>query len=274
MLIGAKTAEVQLLQQSVDNSEVRIVAMDDAAEALVKMEELRPNLILIGSIIPRDHAHWVLIRMMASSTLRGIAVVLIVHEVSRTWMLEMIKLGLRAYIKLPREREDFRRRLAQHLPAGIFPELTQDKLRIPRESIGERIRQRMAKKQLEKAVTKAGMQSGSDLKKQIPLLEQKYVEDFGLRVRISSRKISLFEKIDEYMLRFGRGNSHIIGIFMVLLVEGKIRVDIRDKSERLSLVKMADRRSGKEAILLIDEYLSQPKPSSSELDTRTQIITF
>jgi DNA-binding NarL/FixJ family response regulator len=248
-----------------------MITMADAASALAKMEELRPDLVLIGSGIPRDHAQWALGRMIASTTLRGIPVVLVFYESSRAWVLEMIKLGLRAYIQLPREREDLRRRLAQHLPAGIFSEQTRSKLPLPRESVGERLRHRIAKKQVENAVAESGSKSGIDLKKPIPLLEQQYAEDCGLTVRISSREISLFEKIDDYLLRFGGSNSHVVGIFMGLLVDGKVRVAFRDKSERLSLVEASDKKTGEAAIQLIDAYLKQAE-AAAEPDTRTQKI--
>ena len=194
LLVGGKAAEAQLLQKTLDATGVRILTMADAASALAKMDELLPDLVLIGSGIPRDHAQWTLERMMASATLRGIPVVLVFYESSRAWVLEMIKLGLRAYIQLPREREDLRRRLAQHLPAGIFSDQNKNRQPQLRESVGERLRQRMAKKQVENAVSESGSKSGVDLKKPIPLLEQQYAEDCGLTVRISSREISLFEK--------------------------------------------------------------------------------
>ena len=271
LLVGGEVAEAQLLQKTLDSTGVRMITMADAASALAKMEELRPDLVLMGSGIPRDHAQWALERMIASTTLRGIPVVLVFYESSRAWVLEMIKLGLRAYIQLPREREDLRGRLAQHLPAGIFSEQTRSKLPLPRESVGERLRHRIAKKQVENAVAESGSKSGIDLKKPIPLLEQQYAEDCGLTVRISSREISLFEKIDDYLLRFGGSNSHVVGIFMGLLVDGKVRVAFRDKSERLSLVEASDKKTGEAAIQLIDAYLKQAE-AAAEPDTRTQKI--
>jgi hypothetical protein len=183
----------------------------------------------------------------------------------------MIKLGLRAFIQLPREKEDFRRRLVQHLPEGVFSERSKGRFRLARESVGERLRQRMAKKQVESAVEKSGAESNTDLVKPIVLLEQQFAEESGLMVRTSSREMFLFEKIDDYLLRFGGSNSHVVGIFMGLLVDGKIRVALRDKSERLSLANLSDKKTPEAAIRLIDSYLRQAE--SSELpDTRTQKI--
>jgi len=269
LLVGGNAAEAQLLQKTLDSTGVRLIPIADASPAVAKMEELRPDLVLIGSGIPRNHAQWLLERITASATLRAFPVVLVFYESSRAWVLEMIKLGLRAYIQLPREREDLRRRLAQHLPAGFFSDQNKARPAQLRESVGDRLRQRMAKKQVENAVVEAG--SKTDFKKPILLLEQQYAEDCGLTVRISSRETSLFEKIDDYLLRFGGSNSHVVGIFMGLLVDGKVRVAFRDKSERLSLVEASDKKTGEAAIQLIDAYLKQAE-AAAEPDTRTQKI--
>jgi AmiR/NasT family two-component response regulator len=269
--LSGEESESRLLKETLDSSGVRITTMDDVASALAKMEALGPDLVLIGSGISRPRAQWFLERMMSSSTLRGIPVVLIFYEPNRSWVLDMIKLGLRAFIQLPREKEDFRRRLAQHLPEGIFSARSNTRSPLSRESVGERLRQRIAKKQVESAVVQSGSQSDSDLAKPIVLLEQQFADESGLMVRTSSREISLFEKIDDYLLRFGGGNSHVVGIFMGLLVDGKIRVALRDKSERLSLASLSDKKTPEAAIRIIDSYLRQSE-SSQLLDTRTQKI--
>jgi response regulator RpfG family c-di-GMP phosphodiesterase len=271
LLLSSEASESQLLQETLDSSSVRITTMDDVSAALAKMEALGPHLVLIGSGISRPHAQWLLERMMSSATLRGIPVVLIFYEPNRSWVLDMIKLGLRAFIQLPREKEDFRRRLAHHLPNGIFPARSNTRSPLARESVGERIRQRLVKKQVEAVLASSGPQSDADLAKPIVLLEQQFAEESGLTVRTSSREISLFEKIDDYLLRFGGSNSHVVGIFMGLLVDGKIRVALRDKTERLSLASLSDKKTPEAAIRLIDTYLRQAE-SSQLLDTRTQKI--
>ncbi|MEN9469643.1 MAG: hypothetical protein RL630_1376 [Verrucomicrobiota bacterium] len=271
LLLSCEASESQLLEETLDSSGVRILTMGDVSTALSKMEALGPDLVLIGSGISRPHAQWLLERMMASATLRGIPVVLIFYEPNRSWVLEMIKLGLRAFIQLPREKEDFRRRLAHHLPEGVFSERSKGRFPLARESVGERLRQRMAKKQVETAVANSGSKSDTNLAKPIVLIEQQFAEESGLMVRTSSREISLFEKIDDYLLRFGGSNSHVVGIFMGLLVDGKIRVALRDKSERLSLASLSDTKTPEAAIRIIDSYLRQSE-SSQLLDTTTQKI--
>jgi response regulator RpfG family c-di-GMP phosphodiesterase len=271
LLLSCEASESQLLQETLDSSSVRITTMDDVSTALATMEALGPALVLIGSGISQPHALWFLERMMSCSALRGIPVVLIFYEPNRSWVLDMIKLGLRAFIQLPREKEDLRRRLAQHLPEGIFPARSKIHSSLARESVGERLRQRLIRKQVENAVASSGPPSDTELATPIILLEQQFTEESGLTVRTSSREVSLFEKIDDYLLRFGGSNSHVVGIFMGLLVVGKIRVALRDKSERLSLGSLSDKKSAAVAIRIIDTYLRQ-KGSSQLQDTITQKI--
>ena len=157
------------------------------------------------------------------------------------------------------------------MPEGVFSERSKGRFPLARESVGERLRQRMAKKQVETAVANSSSKSDTNLAKPIVLIEQQFAEESGLMVRTSSREISLFEKIDDYLLRFGGSNSHVVGIFMGLLVDGKIRVALRDKSERLSLASLSDTKTPEAAIRIIDSYLRQSE-SSQLLDTTTQKI--
>ena len=269
LLLSGEARDEQLLQDALKGTIARIVTIGDMMTALAEAGTRRPALVLIGSGIPRSHAQWLLERMMADATLRGIPVVLMFYESNRSWVLEMIKLGLRAYIQLPRQIEDFRRRIAQHLPEGVLAVRSKHRSSHGGDSVGERLRQRMAKKQVESAVAKS---SEPDLARPIPLLEQHFSEENGLMVRISSREIPMFEKMEEYLLRFGGNNSHVIGIFMGLLVNGKIRLGFRDKTERLSLANPSDKTTTEGAIRLIDAYLHKAA-SSQQPDHETQRIT-
>lgn len=271
LLVSAEAGDCELLRVALGPTTVQLVTIHDVARAVAEAEAKRPDLILIGTKIPRDHAQWLLDRIMAHATLRTTPVVLMFYESQRSWVLEMIKLGLRSYIQLPREKEDFRRRLAQHLPAGTFENRTAATLPRPRGSVGERLRQRIAKRQIENAAAVAGEKSDAIAGRRIMVLEQQFTEESGLMVRTSSREMPLFEKIDEYLLRFGGSNSHVIGIFMGLLVDGKIRVGFRHNSERLSLVDPSSKKTPEVAIQLIDAHLREAE-AANQPDTRTQKI--
>ena len=271
LLVSGEAGDSELLRVALESTAVRVSVIADVAKAFAEADAQRPDLVLIGTKIPRDHAQWLLERIIADADLRETPVVLMFYESRRSWVLEMIKLGLRAYIQLPREKEDFLRRLAQHLPPGTLGRPTQADAQVSRDSVGERLRQRLAKRQIENATALTRGESPAEAGRRIMVLEQQFTDESGLTVRTSTREMSLFEKIDDYLLRFGGSNSHVIGIFMGLLVDGKIRVGFRHNSERLSLVDPSSKKTPEVAMQLIDAHLRQCEASNTP-DSRTQKI--
>jgi hypothetical protein len=72
---------------------------------------------------------------------------------------------------------------------------------------------------------------------------------------ISELQVPLSTKIDEYILKLGYSNAHVLGILVQLLTNGKVRVDFRDYAERLSLITANDRMTRGDAVELFDEHL-------------------
>lgn len=271
LLLSRDGDELRLLHDALEDTDVRIVSMADAALAVANAGSQRPDLVVIGPSVPIGDAMWFIERVIASVALREIPVVMMFHEALRASILEMIKLGLRAYIMLPREREDLRRRLMQHFPTRKMPRHAEEQAPKPRESVGERLRQRMARRQLEQAKAQASPEADVPPGESIMVLEQQFLEESGLMIRGAKREISLHEKIDDYLLRLGGQHSHLVGIFVSLLVVGKVRVAFRNKTERLSLADGSVLKSNEEAIYIIDEYLSRAA-DANEPDTKTQRI--
>jgi len=81
---------------------------------------------------------------------------------------------------------------------------------------------------------------------------------------ISELQVPLSTKINEYILKLGYSNAHVLGILVQLLTNGKVRVDFRDYAERLSLSPDNDRMTRGEAVELFDEHL---KTMNSESGT-------
>ena len=65
----------------------------------------------------------------------------------------------------------------------------------------------------------------------------------------------LSEKIDEYILKLGYSNAHVLVFLMQLLVKGKVSVDFRDYSERLELIDSSDEMNRAEVAALFDEHM-------------------
>jgi hypothetical protein len=82
------------------------------------------------------------------------------------------------------------------------------------------------------------------------LLEQ------GIREASTITDITLASKIDEYVLKLGYSNAHVLGVLVQLLTLGKVRVDFRDYSERLQLLDPEDKMSRPEAVALFDDHMN------------------
>ncbi|MFZ4587874.1 MAG: hypothetical protein ACOYNG_02680 [Terrimicrobiaceae bacterium] len=67
--------------------------------------------------------------------------------------------------------------------------------------------------------------------------------------------VPLADKIDEYVLKLGYSNAHVLGVLVQLLTLGKVRVDFRDYSERLQLLNLNDRMARTEAVELFDRHM-------------------
>jgi hypothetical protein len=63
--------------------------------------------------------------------------------------------------------------------------------------------------------------------------------------------------MDEYILLFGTANSYFVSIFLKLLEAGKVRVDLRDRSERMELVRTSDVVTRAQAVALVDAHLAE-----------------
>ena len=271
LLLSRDGDELRLLHDALDDTGAKIVAMADVAMAIGEMGGQRADMVVIAPSVLSGEARWFVERMVASAALRDTPIVMMFYEARRSWVLEMIKLGLRAYIMLPRERADLRRRLLQHLPAERMRLRSDIPLTKPRESVGERLRQRIARRQLEQATAQVSPETAVPVGESIMVLEQQFVEESGLMIRSSKREITLLEKIDDYLLRLGGNHSHLMGIFVNLLVVGKVRVAFRNKTERLSLVEESSKKTPQDAIHLIDDYLRRAV-AANQPDTKTQRI--
>ena len=72
---------------------------------------------------------------------------------------------------------------------------------------------------------------------------------------ISVSEMPLSEKIDEYILKLGYSNAHVLVFLMQLLTEGKVTVDFREYSERLELLDSDDEMTRSEVAALFDEHM-------------------
>jgi hypothetical protein len=81
---------------------------------------------------------------------------------------------------------------------------------------------------------------------------------------VQETRMTVAEKMEEYVFRIGCTNAHALGLALQLLTVGKVRVDFREYYERLQLVNKTDVLPRQEAIPLIEGFLSSLRNSTEE----------
>ncbi len=98
---------------------------------------------------------------------------------------------------------------------------------------------------------------------------QRKLEDWGSNDLV---KITLADKISEYILRIGDANAFSLNIVIQLLTRGKVRVDFRDSSERLQLTDFKDIVSRVEAVHIFDHWVAENQFKSEPPDATQRIM--
>lgn len=98
---------------------------------------------------------------------------------------------------------------------------------------------------------------------EIQIVEKRSNIELGFGQPDGERTISLADKIDEYVLRLGYTNAHVLSILIQLLAQGKIKVEFRNYIERLELIDPNDRMPRTVAVAIIESHIHQ-------LDTKTE----
>lgn len=81
----------------------------------------------------------------------------------------------------------------------------------------------------------------------------------GVRQESGTVRTTLDVKIEEYSLKLGQANAHVLGAVVQLLTRGKVRIDFRDYSERLQLISQSNRMDRTEAVMVFDEHILNRK---------------
>jgi hypothetical protein len=85
-----------------------------------------------------------------------------------------------------------------------------------------------------------------------------YIED-GVKHSSEVCEISLETCIDEFLLKLGQSNAHVLGVVIQLLTRGKVRVDFRDYYIRLELGPGETPMKRSEAVAVFDDCIQRHK---------------
>jgi hypothetical protein len=94
---------------------------------------------------------------------------------------------------------------------------------------------------------------------EIPIFEiRSFVQD-GVQQSSEDREIALEAVIDEFLLKLGQSNAHVLGVVIQVLTRGKVRVDFRDYHLRLEMAPGLNCMERSEAVAVFDDYIKRHK---------------
>ena len=100
-----------------------------------------------------------------------------------------------------------------------------------------------------------------------------YIRD-GVKHSSEVSETTLENCLDEFLLRLGQSNAHVLGVLIQVLTRGKVRVDFRDYNIRLELGLGETAMKRSEAVAVFDDYIKRHKSSDGDhsADTTQKIM--
>ena len=94
--------------------------------------------------------------------------------------------------------------------------------------------------------------------------EEIFSDGLVRRSLVPERTVPLGHLLDEYLLKLGHSNDHVLAIVLRLLTHGKVRVEFRHCRDRLELADKTQIMTRPNAIQLFDEYLGRVREETKD----------
>ena len=107
---------------------------------------------------------------------------------------------------------------------------------------------------------------------EIMVKDEVFFIEQGTRETTPPKIVTLASKIDEYVLKIGYSNTHVMSVVVQLLTLGKVRLDFRDYSERLELLDPTETMSRPQAATVFDSHMNSIRKDDPSLLTQKIII--
>jgi hypothetical protein len=107
---------------------------------------------------------------------------------------------------------------------------------------------------------------------EITIVEKRSFIQHGILQFSEAREMSLETVIDEFLLKLGHSNAHVLGVVIQLLTRSKVRVDFRDYNLRLELGPGQSALERVQAVALFDDYVKRHKNPDRDRSDITQKI--
>ena len=99
---------------------------------------------------------------------------------------------------------------------------------------------------------------------EITIVETRSFIQDGVQQSSEVREIPLEVSIDEFLLKLGQSNAHVLGVVIQLLTRTKVRVDFRDYTLRLELAAGENPIERSQAVAVFDDYTKRRKNPDGE----------
>jgi len=99
---------------------------------------------------------------------------------------------------------------------------------------------------------------------EITIVETRSFIQDGVQQSSEVREISLEAIIEEFLLKLGQSNAHVLGVVIQLLTRTKVRVDFRDYTLRLELAAGESAMERAQAVAVFDDYIKRHKNSDGD----------
>ncbi len=228
--------------------DVRVASNGEEGYAILQREQ--PDLVLLDYKMPLLNGVEFLGRMRQEMAFRNTPVIMITSERTPEMVANIVRAGVNDYIVKPFNETLLVNRITRQVP--LHPR--------PSKSESGRILTRSPQPPAPAAPPPEAPRSVRDFQ----VLEKRVtLNPDGLEVE-SQHLSTVAGKMDEYILLFGTANSYFVSVFLRLLEFGKVRIDFRDRSERLELVRKSDVVTRARAVALIDARLEEIRRAEDE----------
>lgn len=239
-----------LVSRAVEPYDVRLVHAEDGMMGLQFALNESPELVLLDVKMPGLNGYQVLESLRKDYRTREVPVLVITSETVRENVLRLLKFGIQDYIVKPFDESTLVERISRHIALhrrGISPRPAVPRAADP----GARAKSGSQKLTLA-SITPKGRPTAASTKLRL----QKFNVSDGQPIE-GIQDTTLAEKIDDYVLLLGSMNAFLIGIFIKLLECGKVRVEFRDRCERLTLADGVETMDKQGAMKLIEGHMSR-----------------
>lgn len=230
--------------------DVRLLHAEDGMMGLHFALNEAPELVLLDVKMPGLNGYEVLERLRGDQRTRNVPVLVVTSETVRENVTRLLKFGVQDYIVKPFDEGGLLKRISRHvaLHRRGLPRATPATF----STAVQATRKPPAKKLAPGLLFPRETPTAANTKIRV----QKFNTTDGQPID-GVGETSLAEKLEDYVLLLGSMNAYLVGIFMQLLESGKVRVEFRDRCERLTLAdpeRQLDRKTG---IKILEDYMAK-----------------